>query len=189
MPEAVPVKIQAAPRSAVVTASAPEQSDEPIVVITGWANAGTRVFTPSGPVAVSPDGSWQATEALAPGPNTLLIEAIGEDGAIVTDEITIQYEQDPEAVLAEVPFTAVQTFRASVDAEPFEHFSGTATPLSTVSIQSPYGAAGAVADSQGRWSTAVFFDAPGGPEPFTITVTAVNGEATFDFLYTPPAAG
>ena len=170
---------------AVFTIEAPDQTAERVVQLSGWANAGTRLFTLTEPVDIGTDGRWSVEVILDPGPNTVVVEAVGPDGEIVRREVDIFSDTESEPI-EPVPFSASQLYRASVEAEPYDYFSGTATPFSTVTVSSPYGSTSTPVDADGNWSTAVFFSAPGGPDPFPVTVTGVNGSAEFDFFYSAP---
>lgn len=182
----VPTTIVTAAGPAVLTVNAPDRTAGRVVEVNGWTNAGTRVFTATDEVDVGVDGFWSAEVLLVPGPNTVTIEAIGPDGRIVARELTIVSEAG-DVPITPVPFSAAQLYRASAEADPYDYFSGTATPFSTVTVSSPYGLTTTPVDADGNWSTAIFFTAPGGPDPFPVTVTGVNGSAEFDFFYTSPS--
>ena len=159
----------------------PAVSDEQTIIVSGTASATTRVFSSSEQARQS-DGRWTVPVVLVPGDNEVLIEGLGANGEIESKTFAVRFEP---GTLAAVPFTAEQQFLASQDDEPWEYFSGTATPLSTVVVRSDYGTASVLADETGEWGTAVFFDAPGSEQPFPVVVEAVNGTATFEFTYVP----
>jgi hypothetical protein len=170
---------------AVFTVNAPERSDQQLTQLDGWADVGTRVFTRDREIGVSETGAWAVEVTLAPGLNIVVIEAIGTDKQIRQRNVEIVYTGDAEPT-GPVEFSATQLYRASIAEDPYEFLSGTATPLTTVALSSPHGVATAPVDRDGNWSSAIFFTAPGGPDPFPITVTADNGSAEFDFFYTSP---
>jgi hypothetical protein len=181
----VPTTIVGSAIPAVLTVNAPERSDRRVIQLDGWANAGTRVFTLDREVEVAENGLWTTEVSLVPGLNTVIFETIGPDGQIRRRSVDVFYDADDSPVAA-VEFSAVQLYKGSVEVEPYEYFSGTATPLSTVTISSPYGVATTLVDEDGNWSLAIFFSALGGPDQFPIIVTAGNGSAEFDFVYSPP---
>lgn len=67
---------------------------------------------------------------------------------------------------------------------PYDEYSGTAAPGTTVSVSSPYGSGTTTADADGHWYVKVEF--PGAPlgETFAVTVSSAQGSATFDFTRT-----
>jgi hypothetical protein len=80
------------------------------------------------------------------------------------------------------PFTANQQYGSSSAANPFERLWGQAIPGSTVQISSPYGGATAQANNAGNWSSWVYFTGTPVGQAFTITVNAVNGSASFNYV-------
>ncbi len=156
-------------------------SEEQTIVVSGTATSGTRVFT-SAAQAELLDGRWSVSVVLVAGDNDVLIEGLGANGEIASETFSVRYEPGS---LPDVAFSAEQRFLASQDPEPWEYFSGTATPLSTVTLSSDYGTASTVADSEGNWESAIFFDAPGSDQPFAVVVEAANGTATFGFTFQP----
>lgn len=86
------------------------------------------------------------------------------------------------------PATATQALGSSDAADPFERFSGTAPPGTTVTASSPHGSASATADAHGRWSLQLdFSDLPTGASfPIAVHVGGAEFEFTFDWTYVPP---
>ena len=160
----------------------PDFATTQTIEVSGSAWGGTRVYSSLDAAIHTPEGEWTVPVVLVPGENQIVIEGLGENGEIATETFTVTYEPGD---LPDVAFSAQQEFLASQEPEPWEFFSGTATPLSTIIVSSEFGTASAVSDENGAWSTAVFFDAPGSNEPFPVGVEAVNGSVTFDFTYTP----
>lgn len=80
-----------------------------------------------------------------------------------------------------VAFSAAQAYGSCDEPIPYDIFSGTADPRSTVTISSPYGSATATADGSGHWERTVeFAGAPRGGT-FAVSVSGVGGSKTFDF--------
>jgi hypothetical protein len=182
VPEVGEEPSEAAP---ILLTDVPETVSLPVATVSGLAVEGQRIFTPTAEIALAGDGSWSTDVAVVEGENVITFEALDTEGRISARAVVIDYV--PSGVpLPDVAFTAEQTFLASQEPEPWVFFSGTATPLTTVTISSDYGTATADTDIKGEWRTAVFFSAPGSIDPFPVTVTADNGSAEFDFTYTAP---
>lgn len=86
-----------------------------------------------------------------------------------------------------VAFSASQKYGSCGEAVPYDIFSGTATPGSTITISSPYGSGTATADTDGHWSRKVEF--PGAPahETFSVSVSGLDGSKSFSFTATGEA--
>ena len=80
-----------------------------------------------------------------------------------------------------VAFSASQAYGSCDEPVPYDIFSGTAEPGSTVTISSPHGSGTAVADGSGHWERKVEF--PGAPRggSFTVTASGLGGSKSFSF--------
>lgn len=86
-----------------------------------------------------------------------------------------------------VAFSASQKYGSCGEAVPYDIFSGTATPGSTITITSPYGSGTTTVDAHGHWSRKVEF--PGAPanETFSVSVSGLGGSKNFSFTATGEA--
>lgn len=80
-----------------------------------------------------------------------------------------------------VAFSASQAYGTCGEQIPYDIFSGTADPGSTVTISSPHGSGSVTADGSGHWERKVeFAGAPRG-STFEVAVSGVGGSKTFEF--------
>jgi hypothetical protein len=101
---------------------------------------------------------------------------------------TVQQPQNPPPPAtppaASVDFSASAAFGSCADDPPFDVYSGSANPGSTVTISSPFGGGTARADEHGYWEETVHFQGAPLNETFSVTVSSAQGSATFDFTHT-----
>jgi len=83
-----------------------------------------------------------------------------------------------------VTFTAHAAFGFCADDPPFDVYSGTATPGTTIEISSPYGSTTTTADSDGTWHKRLVFEGAPKNETFLVTVSSPQGTVTFEFTHT-----
>ncbi len=85
--------------------------------------------------------------------------------------------------IGEVDFTANQKYGSCGEGVPYDKFFGTASPGTTIWVESEFGSGTTTADSNGNWLVKVEFpQAPGG-EAFTVDVESSDGGwATFSFI-------
>jgi hypothetical protein len=136
---------------------------------------------------------------LSPGANGAKIAARDAAGNVTERTITVWLdtavdkvetpEVAPPSTTAEEPvdvaFSANQQFGTSEEVIPYDVFWGTATPKTSVVVTSSYGTAEVEVDKQGNWEKKVFFEAAPRGDVFVVTVTGVNGSATFEFVAVP----
>lgn len=80
-----------------------------------------------------------------------------------------------------VAFTASQAYGSCDEPVPYDIFSGTADPGSTVTISSPYGSGSTTADGSGHWERKVEFPSAPRGSTFTVTASGIGGSERFDF--------
>lgn len=90
----------------------------------------------------------------------------------------------PPRPKATVAFTASQAYGSCGEDVPYDIFSGTATPGSTVTVSSPYGSGTTTADGSGHWERRVDFPAAPRDETFAVTVAGLGGTVTLHFTAT-----
>jgi len=77
-----------------------------------------------------------------------------------------------------------------VDEPPSDLFYGTGIPGDVIEITSPYGSASATVDEWGWWEASITFEGAPQDEPFTVEVTAPDGEVwSFSFTAADPETG
>ena len=118
-----------------------------------------------------------------------IVEDTPEPQPVVTTTTTVA---PPTTTAAPAPavtvaFAAAQIYGSCGEAVPYDLFSGSATPGSTISISSPYGSGSTVADEAGHWSTKVEFPSAPRGETFSVTVNGLGGAKTFSFTATGEA--
>lgn len=101
---------------------------------------------------------------------------------------TVPSAPTPDPV-ATVAFTAQQAYGSCGEDVPYDIFSGTATPGSTVTISSPYGSGSATADAGGHWERTVEFPTAPRGQTFEVNVGGVGGSATLHFTATGGSHG
>lgn len=85
---------------------------------------------------------------------------------------------------ATVAFTASQQYGSCSEDVPYDIFSGTATPGSTVTVSSPYGSGRTTADGSGHWMRTVEFPSAPRGETFAVTAAGLGGSSTLSFTAT-----
>ncbi len=166
------------------------------------------------PAAVLPDvGDNASHEVAAPGattttetpaPSATLVPITSEPDHLVVAEAAP--DPEPEAVVTTtsasptttvppttttaapavtVAFSATQAYGSCDEPIPYDIFSGTATPGTSVAISSPYGSGSATADGNGHWEKKVEF--AGAPKGETFAVTA-SGLGAARRCTSPPGA-
>lgn len=84
-----------------------------------------------------------------------------------------------------VEFTAAARYGSCAEDPPYDDYSGTAAPGTTITVTSPYSApAQATADADGNWSLRVEFPSAPANEHFTVDVSDGAETASFDFVHT-----
>ena len=159
------------PQSADATPSAPTTEVAPVAA--DDPSPTPEVVTPAQPDHLAP----VADDTPAPA-------------AVVTTTTTVApptTTKAPSAPAATVAFTASQKYGSCGEAVPYDVFSGTANPGSTITISSSYGSGSTVADGNGHWSTTVEFPAAPRGETFTVTASGAGGSKTFSFTATGEA--
>ncbi|MEM8706339.1 MAG: hypothetical protein AAGE98_07775 [Actinomycetota bacterium] len=144
-------------------------TDEPVAAepVAGPA-PGAASTPPAEPDHLSPE----------PDPNPSLAEVA------VTTTTAAPAPTTTKAAVATVAFTATQRYGSCGEAVPYDVFSGTATPGSTVTISSSHGSGSTVADASGHWSRTVEFPSAPENQPFTVTVSGLGGSTTLSFVAT-----
>lgn len=187
------------PPLVVLTPSDGEHVQAKLQVFTGTTEPGATVVA-SGKFSakVSADGSWSISLVLAPGANGVRFVAADAAGNITEAHITVHLEgADEQPPGEEKPpkdtttttkaqgweFSAVQTYGSCSEPIPYDIFSGTAKPGSTVTITSPYGSGSTTADAEGAWSLRVDFETAPHGEPFEVKARDEFGaKAKFTFV-------
>ncbi len=100
---------------------------------------------------------------------------------VVTTTTTIPPPPTTAAAKPAVAFTATQAYGSCDEPIPYDIFSGTADPGSTVTISSPYGSGSAVADGAGHWERKVEFPSAPRGETFAVIASGVGGSKTLNF--------
>jgi len=136
----------------------------------------------AGDLAVAVDPPGAADHLLAEG-RAAADRETPEPIAIVTTT-TVPPTTTTRVPVATVAFRASQAYGSCGEEVPYDIFSGTATPGSTITISSPYGSGSATADGYGHWERTVEF--PGAPsgETFAVTASGLGGSKTFQFTAT-----
>jgi len=160
--------------------------------------------------SVALDGSWYIDLVLAPGANGVVFVASDAAGNMTTVKVTVYLdepvpdepvtEETTSATTTTVPktstttttvakweFTANQKYGSCALPIPYDIFSGTTKPGTTVTISSPYGGGTTTANADGTWSITVEFPTAPYNEWFVVSATDYKGTTrTFEFvnLYT-----
>ncbi len=83
-----------------------------------------------------------------------------------------------------VGFSASAAFGSCSEDPPYDVYSGTASPGTTVTISSAFGGGSAQADEHGHWEAKVVFSGAPLNETFSVTVSSAQGSDTFSFTHT-----
>jgi hypothetical protein len=92
--------------------------------------------------------------------------------------------QPPTPPAAVVGFTASAAYGSCSEDPPYDLYSGTAGPGTTVTISSAFGGGSTQADEHGHWEEKVVFGGAPLNETFSVTVSSAQGSAAFDFTHT-----
>lgn len=173
---ALPVADSARPSS--VEASSYETSAPEIVLPD--VGAAREVATPDAAPTTAPATT---TSTVTSEPDHLVVaEAalVPEPVAVVTTTTAPPTTTTAEPVVT-VAFSATQAYGSCEEPIPYDIFSGTATPGTTVSISSAYGSGSTAADAKGHWEKKVeFAGAPRG-ETFAVTASGLGGSTSMHF--------
>jgi hypothetical protein len=90
----------------------------------------------------------------------------------------------PTPPAAVVGFTASAAYGSCSEDPPYDVYSGTASPGTTVTISSAFGGGSAQADEHGHWEAKVVFGGAPLNEAFSVTVSSAQGSVAFDFTHT-----
>lgn len=133
--------------------------------------------------------------ALADGSTTTIPDhLVHDEGELVAVTSTTTTTVPPATTAAVAPtttaaqptvaFAATQAYGSCGEAVPYDIFSGTATPGSTVTIASPYGSGSVTVASDGHWQQTVEFPTAPKNEPFDVTISGLGGATTLTFTAT-----
>ena len=172
-----------------------------VATFVGRTEAGADVLA-SGKfgAAVDADGSWTIDLVLAPGANGVVFVATDDAGNTSEVRMTVYYDapeakDDPKNDPKDDPkdtttttkatweFTASQKYGNCSEPVPYDEFTGTAKPGSSVTISSPYGGGSTTADAEGNWWIRVEF--PSAPYNKVFSVHASDEFGTkryFEFV-------
>lgn len=114
--------------------------------------------------------------------------AVPEAAAIqpVVVRTTTTTTAPPKPAVTEA-FTASQAYGSCGEDVPYDVFSGTATPGSTITVSSAYGSGTTTADGSGHWERRVEFPAAPRDETFAVRVVGLGGTVTLHFTATGDA--
>ena len=140
--------------------------------------------------AVAADGSWSIDLVLAPGANGVVFVARDDAGNETSRRMTVYLDAEEPVVttttttiketttttIAAWEFVANQKYGSCSEPIAYDIFSGKATPGTTVSITSAYGAGTTTVNGDGSWSMKVLF--PSAPYNKVFIVTAKDHTGT-----------
>jgi hypothetical protein len=179
------------PALAVTSPGDNEHVTTKVVSFRGTTEPGATV-TASGKfgAAVAADGSWEIDLVVAAGANGVVFsakDAAGNESAVrMTIHLDVEEElKEPTTTTTEVAweFSATQKFGNCSEPIPYDVFSGSAKPGTTVTISSPYGGGTVEAGAEGGWSLKVHFPEAPSNVPFVVTVADSYGATrTFEFV-------
>ena len=139
------------------------------------------------PVKEAIEPAADATAASRPIPDHLVVDDAEALATTTTTTTTTTAPPPPTttaAPVATVAFSATQKYGSCGEDVPYDVFSGTATPGSTVSVSSAYGSGSATAEADGHWSTKVEFPSAPRNETFAVSVSGPGGSKTLHFTAT-----
>lgn len=167
-------------------ATAAPVADSPDIELPELADAVGEEAPPS----FAPQSAAPATTEIAM-PDHLVVDD-SESLATTTTTTTTTAAPAPTTtaspVAATVAFSATQKYGSCGEAVPYDIFSGTATPGSTVTISSAYGAGSATADADGHWGKKVEFPSAPRNETFAVNISGSGGSKTLSFTATGGAS-
>ena len=154
------------------------------------AEQAATTTAPISPTDARRDRTTPSTSTTTTMPDHLVVDEHEAQATTTTTTTTVAPAPAPtttKAPVATVAFSASQQYGSCGEAVPYDIFSGTATPGTTVTISSAYGSGTAVADAHGNWSRKVEFPSAPRNETFSVTVSGAGGSKTLDFTATGDA--
>jgi len=181
----------------VLTVNSPsngEHFETDVVRFAGITEPGAKV-TASGKFAanVSADGGWVIDLVLAPGANGVVFSAADAAGNTSQARLTVYLDVPKETTTTTKAekgweFIAFQKYGLCSEPIPYDEFSGTGKPGSTINVTSSYGSGSTTVSEDGTfWLRVEFPEAPHG-KYFTVKVKDEFGnKKVFEFVsnYSP----
>ncbi|MDF1594605.1 MAG: hypothetical protein P1T08_00720 [Acidimicrobiia bacterium] len=173
------------PPELVVTSPADgEHLKDTAVAFAGRTEPGAIVMAGPYEATVSEDGEWSIVLILGAGGNKASFSATDAAGNTSEAAIVVFYDPPetttttkPEAPPSEWVFTAYATYGECAEIPPYDEYSGTAAPGTTILVLSDYGSGSTVANAEGAyWVRVEFPTAPAGKA----FVVKVKNETTYE---------
>lgn len=144
-----------------------EHFEAEVITFAGITEPGAKV-TASGKYAasVASNGDWVIDLVLAPGANGVVFTAADAAGNVAQARLTVYLDVPKETTTTTKAekgweFSAFQKYGSCSEPIPYDEFSGTGKPGSTISVTSEYGSSSTVVNEDGTYWLRVEF--PGAP--------------------------
>ena len=177
------------PELKVSSPSNGEHFETEVVTFSGITEPGAKV-TASGKYAasVSSDGGWVIDLVLAPGANGVVFTAADAAGNMSQARLTVYLDVPKETTTTTKAekgweFSAFQKYGSCSEPIPYDEFSGTGKPGSTINVASPYGSGTTTVSEDGTYCLRVEFPEAPHETFFTVKVKDEFGnKKVFEFV-------
>lgn len=173
----------------VTSPSDGESFEKEVVTFSGITEPGATV-TASGkyPASVGADGTWAIDLVLAPGANGVVFTAADAAGNVSQARLTVYLEGPKDTTTTTKAekgweFSAFQKYGSCSEPVPYDEFSGTGKPGSTITVTSSYGSGSTTVNESGEYWLRVEFPSAPFEKTFTVKVKDEFGnKKVFDFV-------